>query len=337
MARTDLPTLSTAPRAVLAFLRSGDRASLPGSLLVLAVVLGVAIAAPQADGREAPARAPLLATVVATPPVVVPVSVASSPVAVSIPMAPTTTAVDGVPDGHTVVCLDPGHGGPDVGAVRPDDGVLGELLEADLTLAYAQGLAERLTGAGFTVVLTRETGATTNADGDDVNGDGETGEDGKTDQLDDLQARIQICNDANADLLVSLHFNAHENPVKRGYEAWYTAERTFGERNARFATLVEQTLGAHMEAAGYDGPSHGANPDSELFRPDENDTFAHLVLTGPAVPGKVDPSRMPGATVEGLFLSNDADAAFLTSAEGWDAILTGYQQAILAYFAEYPA
>ena len=336
MVRPSPLPLLPATRARLAFLRSGDRGSLPGSLLVLGVVLGVAIAAPQADGRGAPARPPLLAAGVATPPVVVPVSVPSSPVAVSIPTVPGAASTAVAPDGDSVVCLDPGHGGSDVGAVRPDDGVLGELLEADLTLAYAQGLAERLTGAGFTVVLTRSSDATTNADGDDVNGDGETGEDGKTDQLDDLQARIQICNDANADLLVSLHFNAHENPVKRGYEAWYTAERTFGERNARFATLVEQTLGAHMGAAGYDGPSHGANPDSELFRPDENDTFAHLVLTGPAVPGKVEPSRMPGATVEGLFLSNDADAAFLTSAEGWDAILTGYQQAILAYFAEYP-
>jgi len=88
---------------------------------------------------------------------------------------------------------------------------------------------------------------------------------------------------------------------------------------------------------GYDGPSHGANPDSELFRPDEADTFQHLVLTGPAVPGKVEASRMPGATVEGLFLSNDADAAFLMSAAGWEAVLTAYEQAIAAYFADYPA
>ncbi|HHW26262.1 MAG TPA: hypothetical protein GXX23_02855, partial [Firmicutes bacterium] len=52
-----------------------------------------------------------------------------------------------------IVCIDPGHGGPDPGAVNP---VLG-LQEKDVTLEVSKRLAEYLRRAGVNVVLTRET------------------------------------------------------------------------------------------------------------------------------------------------------------------------------------
>jgi N-acetylmuramoyl-L-alanine amidase len=45
---------------------------------------------------------------------------------------------------------------------------------------------------------------------------------------------------------------------------------------------------------------------------------------------------MPGAVVEGLFLSNAEDAAFVVGDVAVDAIVTAYEQAILRYFAEFP-
>ena len=67
---------------------------------------------------------------------------------------------------------------------------------------------------GYKVIMTRETDTAVNVDGKDVNGDGRTaahdppGSD-HNETLDELQARINICNAANADLLVSMHINGY--------------------------------------------------------------------------------------------------------------------------------
>jgi N-acetylmuramoyl-L-alanine amidase len=45
---------------------------------------------------------------------------------------------------------------------------------------------------------------------------------------------------------------------------------------------------------------------------------------------------MPGVVVEGLFLSNADDAAFITSDEAEDAIVGAYEEAITQYFGVYP-
>jgi N-acetylmuramoyl-L-alanine amidase len=41
---------------------------------------------------------------------------------------------------------------------------------------------------------------------------------------------------------------------------------------------------------------------------------------------------MPGAVIEGLFLSNDADAAFVVTDAARNAIVSAYETAILSYF-----
>ena len=55
-------------------------------------------------------------------------------------------------------------------------------------------------------------------------------------------------------------------------------------------------------------------------------------------PGTVFGERceMPGAIVESLFISNDADAYFLASDAGHEAIVTAYEAAIVQYFNEFP-
>ena len=56
------------------------------------------------------------------------------------------------------------------------------------------------------------------------------------------------------------------------------------------------------------------------------------MIIGPAQQGKIRPSAMPGAIVEVGFISNDADAAFMASSAGRNAIVTAYEQAIVRYF-----
>ena len=53
---------------------------------------------------------------------------------------------------RTVILLDPAHGGPDPGARLPNN-----LLEKDITLAFAARLRALLSTSGFTVISTHET------------------------------------------------------------------------------------------------------------------------------------------------------------------------------------
>ena len=78
-----------------------------------------------------------------------------------------------------------------------------------------------------------------------------------------------------------------------------------------------------MSAAGYAAVDRGL-------------ASSDFAVLAPARPGKLDPSRMPGALVEGLFLSNDEDAAFIVTDAAAEALVTAYERAIVDYFVEYP-
>src|SRR5215212_2617414 len=243
-----------------------------------------------------------------------------------------------------IVCLDPGHGGADRGFTRVDaNGVL-TMEEEPLDLEQAWALKARLEQHSYTVVMTRETDAAVNVEGKDVNGDGRTaahdrpGSERNKD-LDELQARINVCNAAQADLLVSIHVNGYSESTPRGYETWFTRERPFGDRNAAFATLAYAHLKEQLRTIGYVLPAEeerGVLPDTTADVQREYPLFKHFIMTGPEVPGVVTPSVMPGAIVEALFISNDGDAAVLASAEGEQAIVTAYENAVVEYFERYP-
>lgn len=91
---------------------------------------------------------------------------------------PTST----IPTIHTV-CVDAGHGGSDTGAVYKN------ITEAQENLYIAERLQTLLINAGYSVVMTRTDMITTL---------------GNTD-------RANICNTANADVLVSVHLNGSTN------------------------------------------------------------------------------------------------------------------------------
>ena len=94
-------------------------------------------------------------------------------------------------------------------------------------------LRDELESRGIAVVMTRETGTASNVYGEDVNSDGRTILDGQQHgDRDELQKRINICNDANADILISLHLNGFDDPAARGYEVLYTSSRSSGTRTS---------------------------------------------------------------------------------------------------------
>jgi N-acetylmuramoyl-L-alanine amidase len=302
------------------------------SVAIAALIVGVRL------GSQRFAAPPPTATPVATATPAPTPTPAATPVPLPTPTprpAPPTPTPVPVPvagvdelyaqDGRNIVCLDPGHGGEDLGNVRVEDGEI-VLQEKDFVLEHAALLAERLRAKGFEVVLTRESDSEVNPANEDVNGDGIVAdEDGpaRTTQLDDLQARVNICNLASADLLVSMHYNGAENTFLEGYEVWFNGDRPFSARAEAFATMIHEKLGEAYAEAGYDAVDRGIGLEDHA-------------VTGPAREGKLIPSEMPGVVVEGLFLSNADDAAFITSDEAEDAIVGAYEEAITQYFGVYP-
>ena len=94
------------------------------------------------------------------------------------------------------ICLDPGHGGTDPGAVYDDSTIY--LEEADINLDVAYGLEALLKLDGATVVMTR-TGDSYKSNND----------------------RYTFCNAARATILVSIHTNSTTKPAMDGSLALY--------------------------------------------------------------------------------------------------------------------
>ena len=90
-----------------------------------------------------------------------------------------------------VICLDAGHGGEDTGKRE------GPRSEKQYTLLLAQEVSRLLSKSGFKVVMTRT-----------------------SDRKVELNDRPLIAKRANADLFLSLHFNAAEVPSAQGIEVY---------------------------------------------------------------------------------------------------------------------
>lgn len=300
------------------------------ALLIVAVRAGSQrFAAPPPTATPVPTSTPAptsVPTVTPSPPPVptpTPRPAAPTPTPVAVPVAGVDDAY--ARDGRNIVCLDPGHGGADLGNVLVKGGEIA-LQEKDFTLEHALSLAELLRSQGFEVVLTRDKDSEVNPSNEDVNGDGTVAAEGgpaHSDQLDDLQARVNICNLASADLLVSMHYNGAENTALAGYEVWFNDQRPFSDRSEAFATMMHAALGSAYADAGYDAIDRGIGIEDHA-------------VTGPERPGKLVPSNMPGVVVEGLFLSNEDDAAFIQSEEAEPTIVGAYDAAIRQYFDVYP-
>lgn len=246
-------------------------------------------------------------------------------------------------DAEHLVCIDAGHGGWDTGFTREPNSRAPGIEEADVNLGMAWMLKDRLEQEGIAVVMTRPTGLAVNVFNEDINGDGETLQDSQpAGDRDELQARINICNEAGADLLISLHLNGYDDPTARGYEVLYTRApfRPFGDRSADFANFVYRQINAAYDEAGFDTTPRGALPDDELDAVlHAGGVERHLVLLGPEVKNAdytIEPSQMPGIVIEPVFISNDDDAAFIVRADNQKLLVDAYADGILQYFEKYP-
>ena len=232
---------------------------------------------------------------------------------------------------HETVFLDAGHGGRDPGAVGATEAGR-TIVEAAETLPVELYTMAFLRSAGFRVVVSRTQDSSVLRLGrDDVSGALLTVEGSHEDVL----ARAACANDAHANVLVGIYFNAGA-PASAGCLTTYDAVRPFAAENLRLAKLVQAGVLAAMNARGWSIPSEGVVSDAGLGSTINStaDAYGHLSLLGPAYPGWVaSPSRMPGALIEPLFLTDPFEGSIAASREGQEVIAHGLANAVERYFA----
>jgi N-acetylmuramoyl-L-alanine amidase len=128
-----------------------------------------------------------------------------------------------------IIILDPGHGGPDGGAVG------GEVVEKDVALNIALKLRDYLQQQGALVVMTRE------GDNDLASKDTKGYSRRK---VEDLQKRVEFINESEADLFISIHLNAIPSPRWSGAQTFYYASF---EENERIAKFIQAELRRNLE------------------------------------------------------------------------------------------
>ena len=159
-------------------------------------------------------------------------------------------------------CLDPGHGGTDPGATA------GTLVEKELNLDIAQRVSALLGSTLYNVTLTRNDNNTTLGN----------------------SARAQICNAANAQLVLSIHLNASTDTTVD--YVWFFYGKP--QKDKAFTATMDTNY-AITNASGTCCLTHKAITN-----------FAN---------GTLLKSKAPASLAEGLFMSNAEERALLAATD----------------------
>ncbi len=242
-----------------------------------------------------------------------------------------TGACMSLPPSHAgsgqTVFIDPGHGGLDPGVVGGSGAR--QVLEKHAALAVATQLSTLLRADGYRVVMARTEDSTMLklSPTDSVLG-ALTG----SAEHRDLAARASCANAAGAAVLLSIHFNAFGDTSVGGTESFYDSARTFSVENRRLATALQAALVASL---GTD--DRGVWTDDQLAAPtltSSGTKYGHLIELGPLAAGWVDnPSQMPGALVEPLFLSNPKEAALAADPAGQRQIALALEAGLVKFLS----
>lgn len=186
-----------------------------------------------------------------------------------------------------IIVIDPGHGGFDPGKVG-----INQALEKDINLKISLYLKEQLEREHFTVILTRT---------EDV---GLYDESDSNKKRSDMKKRVDIINQSDADLAISIHQNSFQEQTSKGAQVFY---HTQSEEGKKLAEIIQAKLKENI----HDGNHRMAK---------SNDSYYMLKNTS-----------CPLVIVECGFLSNSTEAEKLCTEEYQEQLALAIHMGILQY------
>lgn len=186
-----------------------------------------------------------------------------------------------------VIVIDPGHGGGDPGKVGVDGS-----LEKDINLAIYQYLKKELQDKNYKVIMTREkdTGL---YDESDTNK-----------KIADLHKRIEIMNQSDVKLVVSIHQNSFTGESSKGAQVFY---QSTSEEGKKFAGIMQKKIASCIN----DGNHRIEKANSDYYILKNSSPVAIIVECG--------------------FLSNPQEAALLSDDKYQKKMSSAIAQGISEY------
>ncbi len=185
-----------------------------------------------------------------------------------------------------VIVIDPGHGGSDPGAIGGS-----KTQEKKITLAIGQKLKALLENAGAKVLMTRQTDV-------DVYGPNASA-------VNELQARVKVGNNNQADVFVSLHIDAFSKPTVGGITTHYYAKTGY---DASLARNIQNQIG---NTAGFSDRGTKASGFYVIKR-----------------------TQMPAVLIEMGFISNPMEEKLLNTPQTQQQLGQSIVQGLEAFFAQ---
>ena len=193
-----------------------------------------------------------------------------------------------VPPAHAAgitIAIDPGHGGSDPGAVANG------LREKDLTLAVSLALKEELESYdGVRVVMTRTT-------------DTRPSENTSA----DLSSRVDMAAAADADALVSIHFNSG-SPIAKGAEVWYGNSSSYNYATHTQGRTLSNAIQKQLTSLGLADRGIKTRDNPYYDYPDGSTGDYYAIIR------QAREENMTGIIVEHAFVTSASDAALLHDA-----------------------
>ena len=184
-----------------------------------------------------------------------------------------------------IIYIDPGHGGTDPGSIYKD------IYEKDINLQICLKLQEDLGKLGAIVYLTRY-------DDYDLGAPNALSR-----KKSDLNNRVRLINDSNADMYISIHLNSTNSKTWHGAQVFYD---DVNEQNKIIATIMQNQLKEDL------------NTDREI------DEISTMLLNRKVT--------IPGVLIEVGFLSNDNERYLLRQDSYQSKISTSIVNGIMKYF-----
>lgn len=188
-----------------------------------------------------------------------------------------------------VVAIDPGHGGYDPGKIG-----INEKLEKDINLAISLKLRDALEQENIKVVMTRDADLSLNT------------EEGGSKKSSDMRHRVEMINQANPDICISVHQNSYTSKGVKGAQVFYYSK---SEKGKQFAELLQEFIKSDVDS-------------NNKRMAKENDSYYMLLNV-----------ECPAVIVECGFLSNWDEATALSDEVYQQKIADTIKKAVMKYLS----